>query len=364
MRRRFSLEKLFFFLSRSEDFVHITEPTDENFLKDLSVHGFSFGSSWLEGDFLPEDANLVEWGRRHDLNESYLIENSEKIEISSYLNSKLTQRQWKEDLGLSELRSKLISSEEQLLDYLSDLIHPVVLKSEYGLAGRNHIILENQSQGWKLQQIAKKLFRYPIYAEDWVGKERYLDFSTLWDFTSTSPVYLGSTEMMVDKDGSFRGIRISAEKEKQLTWILPNCLETMKSVFSASEYRPTGPAAMDGFFYRKDTSVGTQVFSEINFRYSMGRVLYEIRKKRNVKMDESGILFLPLNKMKPFNEVAWLVSLREQTGASIFFVTPIRDAKGKFFQNVGIYYEVNDKSMPAEELVEWLTQQWRMKIED
>lgn len=265
---------------------------------------------------------------------------------------------------MSPLKTKLIASEEQLIDYLADLQHPIALKSEYGLAGRNHIILENQSQGWKLQQISKKLFRYPIYVEDWVGKDRYLDFSTLWDFTSTGPVFLGSTEMMVDKDGSFRGIRMSAEKEKQLTWILPNCLDTMKSVFYTSDYKPTGPAAMDGFFYRKDSQVATQVFSEINFRYSMGRILYEIRKKRNVKTEESGILFLPLNKMKPFNEVTWLSSLREQTGASIFFVTPIRDAKGKFFQNVGIYYEENQKSMPAEELIEWLTQQWRMKIED
>jgi hypothetical protein len=358
------LEKLFFFLSHRDDYVHITEPVDSNYLKGLFDNGFEIGSPWSDGDLLPDATKLIEWGSLNDLDESSLALNSEKFNKASYLNSKLNQREWKVDLQLSEINSKYISSEEQLIDYLNDIQHSVVLKAEYGLAGRNHIIIENQSQGWKLQQVNKKLFRYPIFAEEWVGKSRFLDFSTLWDFRNDGPVYLGSTEMIIDEDGSFRGISMSAWKEKQLINVLPSCLDTMKSVYNAIEFKPTGPAAMDGFFYKSGSIVKTQVFSEINFRYSMGRILYEIRKRRNLHTFESGILFLSLSKIKSFNEDKWLEFIRKETSGNFFFATPLRDWKGKLFQTVGIYYETNENSLPADSLIPWILEEWQVKLLD
>jgi hypothetical protein len=326
--------------------------------------GFDIGSPWTEGDFLPDDLELIEWGKMNVLVDSYLQGDKESFERSKYLNSKLNQSDWKVQFDITKLRSKLISSEEQLIDYLTNFEFPIVLKAEFGLAGRNHIIIENPGQGWKLQQVNKKLFRYPILAEEWVGKSRSMDFSTLWDFHPHGPIYLGSTEMIIDVDGSFRGISMSASKEKQLTQILPLCLDTMKDIYAKAEYKPVGPAAMDGFFFLRNSQTQIQLLSEINFRYSMGRILYEIRKRRNIRIEESGILFLPLNKMKLFNEETCLTMLKEESKAEFFFVTPLRDWKGKHFQNVGLYYETNGSSLPAHSIIGWIFEQWKNKIED
>ncbi|MDZ4725517.1 MAG: hypothetical protein SH817_05140 [Leptospira sp.] len=342
--------------------VHVTEFPSEDFLSQFDKLGFAIGTPWIEGEFITSEMNLVEWGQYHDLNSPYLIPNEGKIEYSKYLNSKLVQRQWKEDFSLSPLKSKLISSEDLLIDYLNECQRPIVLKGAYGIAGRNHIIIESPSQGWKLQQIPKKLYNYPVFCEEWVGKDRIFDFSTLWDFTESGPSFLGITEMLVEADGSFRGIRMSANIEQRLVHILPDCLQIMKSILDASEFKPIGPAAMDGFLYKVNHELRVQNFSEINFRYSIGRILFEIRKYKNLRMLESGLLFLPLNQIKKFNEKEWLSVVKKETGAEVFFVTPTKDAKGKYFQNVGLYYEEKQNSQQSNELVTWLGEAWRNLI--
>ncbi len=350
-------------MSRSRDYVHLTDEIDQNFLADIIKNGFEIGQLWREGDFLPNEISLVEWGNQNDLSNFFLIPNPQKTAISSYLNSKLNQREWKEEFHFSPLKTKFIKTEEQLIDVLNEMTSPIVLKSEFGIAGRNHIIIENSSQGWKLQQIKKKLFGFPIFIEEWVGKNRVLDFSTLWDFTESGPIFLGSTEMIVGEDGSFFGIKMSAEREKQLTHILPKSLEIIKTVFNSIEYPYIGPCAMDGFLFSKDSLIQAQIFSEINFRYSMGRILYEIRMRRNIRTEESGILFLSLHKTKSFNEYLWLSRLKEESKTNIFFVTPVRDHKGKLFQTVGIYYEENEKFLPAQNLLGWILEQWNLQME-
>lgn len=307
--------------------------------------GWEMGNQVLTGDLLPGDLNLVEWGKMHRLSEDGLVFDSDLYEDSRYLNSKLNQIQWKEDADLSSLWSRIIHSEESLIDFLNELDSPVVLKAAFGLAGRNQIIIEKQSQGWKLQQISKKLFSYPIIAEQWVGAERFYDFSTLWDFSEDGPVYLGCTEMMVEKDGTFRGIRMGRGVEESLLPFLEPSLHTIKTVFGLLEVKPTGPAAMDGFLYKTGGGlVNCQPFSEINFRYSMGRILYEIRKRRNLKEEESVLVFLPLANLKKWSEWEWLSKLRKDTGREIFFTTPPRDNKGKLFQTVGLYFESKKQS--------------------
>jgi hypothetical protein len=40
-----------------------------------------------------------------------------------------------------------------------------------------------------------------------------------------------------------------------------------------------GPLSVDGFIYNENNSFKIREISEINFRYTMGRILYEISKK-------------------------------------------------------------------------------------
>jgi hypothetical protein len=44
-----------------------------------------------------------------------------------------------------------------------------------------------------------------------------------------------------------------------------------------TKYR--GPISVDGFVYKEKNSLHVREISEINFRYTMGRILYEISKK-------------------------------------------------------------------------------------
>ncbi len=353
------MEKLFFFLSRPEDLILVKDGLDPNLLADWKELGWEMGTETKEGFLLPEDLSLVEWGQLHNFTDGSLVIDPSLLEKSSYLNSKLIQNDWKEDSGLSPLWTKRISSEDSLIDFLNELESPVVLKSEFGLAGRNQIAITSKSQSWKLQQITKRLFRYPILAEEWVGESRFYDFSTLWDFSNTGPVYLGSTEMIVEEDGTFRGIKMSPQTEINLVPYLDLCFHTVKTVSRTSEFSHLGPAAMDGFLFRsQEGKTVCQPMSEINFRYSMGRILYEIRKRRLVKEFESGILFLPLSKIKSWSEWAWISKLRNDTNSVLFYVTPARDERGKLFQNVGLYYEANEQ-MDGPSLFAKIAEEWQ-----
>lgn len=341
---------MFIPLSSINDYILVTEHPDPLLLNHWDLSGLSFGTICLVGDLLPrDDLELESWGQMYEFADGELKINYESLEISRTINSKIYQ--WDIRREETPLFGKVILSEETLLSELEDKDPPFVLKGEYGLAGRNQIVINSKTEGWKLSQIPKRLLGFPILLEEWVGDRRILDFSTLWDVQDSKFRYLGNTLMYVDKDGTFRGIRILKDSNPLVDTYLPKIYASVHSVQSKLTENYTGPCSVDGFFYRGDT-IQCLPISEFNFRYSIGRVLWEIRQKRNHKLEECGILILPFPKSEKFEEWSWIQKQNESMEGTLIYLTPVRDSKKKPYQNVILYYETNHIDSFVLELME------------
>ncbi|TGK82673.1 hypothetical protein EHQ24_14720 [Leptospira noumeaensis] len=344
---------MFFPITKSEDFVLVEElPSDE-----LYIHwknsGLTPGTPIQEGDLLGE-VSLVEWGCRNEWYDGRLLEDPIRIETSRYLNSKITQLDFRKHH--SPLAAKIITSEEHLFAELEEAKLPLVLKSEFGLAGRNHIIFKSASDSWKMAQVNKKLFGFPILAESWVGEERFFDFSTLWDVRDGEFFYLTSTTMLIDKEGVFRGIRIGGTEQSYSAHYLPPVMDLVRDTKGLLPKEYSGPCAIDGFLFREEGKVQIQPVSEFNFRYSIGRILWEVRKKRNPNgAVVSGILILPYPKQGSLDEWSTIGRLEIELSIHLILLTPVRDLSGKPYQNTVLYFETTEEKEPSVVESIWLS---------
>ncbi|TGL59968.1 hypothetical protein [Leptospira jelokensis] len=331
------MEKLFFPITNEEDYVYVEELPSETLYSHWKEKGFTPGIPYQAGGLLG-DVTLIEWGKRHNWEEGELQIDPIQLEMARYLNSKVTQLDFRKHY--SPLPAKVITSEEHLFAEMEEAKLPVVLKSEYGLAGRNHIIFKTPSDSWKLSQVQKRLFGFPVVCEDWVGETRYFDFSTLWDVKEGEFFYLTSTSMWIDPDGGFRGIRIGGGENEYEPIFLPLVYDLVKNLNNLIPKEYSGPCAIDGFLFRENGITQVQPVSEFNFRYSIGRILWEVRKKRKTKLQSvSGLLVLPYPKQGKLDEWETIQKLEKELNGELILLTPVRDLSGKAYQNAVLYFE-------------------------
>lgn len=348
------MEKLFFPITNEEDYVLVEELPSDELYSHWKQKGFTPGIP-TQLDSLLQEVTLVEWGKRHVWEEGELVVDPIQLEMARYLNSKVTQLDFRKNH--SPLPAKVITSEEHLFADLEEAKLPVVLKSEFGLAGRNHIIFKTQSDSWKLAQLNKRLFGFPVVCEDWVGDSRFYDFSTLWDVKDGEFFYLTSTSMWIDPDGGFRGIRIGGRESEYQTLFLPKVYDLVKSLKNLIPNEYMGPCAIDGFLYSENGLTVVQPVSEFNFRYSIGRILWEVRKKRNTKLDHvSGLLVLPYPKQGKLLEWKMLTDLENELKCELVLLTPVRDLTGKAYQNAVLYFETTVENEST--VVETIWSKW------
>ncbi len=341
------MEKFFLFVANPEDHVLLEELPEQTFWEDCQQF-IALPQLIQDLRFLP-NAELISWGNYFKVQDSVLEEDQDLIESSTYLNNKVNQATWRIDTDCSPIHPKIIQSLDALQDALEDLEFPIVIKSKFGLAGRNHIILESQKEHWKLQEIERKLNGFPLVLESW-KKDRVLDFSTLWQGEAGGLRFLGTTEMLIDEKGGFRGIYIAKDLNPILSSFLPKVYDQMMKVQKELLFPAIGPLAMDGFLFREkgELDLKLQPFSEINFRWSIGRILWEIRKKRRVESKGSGILFLSFGKSKDLDPFLLLKKIRTEWRGTLFFVSPPKDIQGKLFQQAGIYFESDEDQGPLD----------------
>lgn len=342
LRRNRCLEKLFLVVANPNDFVFLEEEPPEDLLEYWNVLGFPIGQPIVNGASLSDDIELIEWGKRHRFHEGELVIDESLESTSRRLNSKLEQ--WEIRKEISPLRGRILRSEEDLVYQWEETHSPFVLKAEFGLAGRNMILVESPGQSWKSNQVETKLGGYPILWEEWVGRDRILDFSSLWDVKEGRFTFLSSTKMWIDEKGAFLGIQLDATGTS--VWI-PEVYDSIRKCQGNHFSEYTGVCAVDSFLYRKNGELILQPISEFNFRYSMGRILWEIRKKRNPKENLiSSLVILPFPKEK--KGIDWIRPLQwqEKWKETILQLTPSADWKKKPYQNFVFYFETTEENIP------------------
>lgn len=357
--RSTALEYLFLLLSNPNDYTIVSEKPSSELLEYWEANNILFGKTiqtdtpyyaetlTLNKNF-PKDTTLIEWGNTSVLDAENGILSKRKLLISrsSGRNSKIKQLNWKETLKQNQVLSILCSNKMELEYSFHTFELPIVIKTEFGFSGRGHYILKTNQD---VQEITKrlpdilKLNPNGVIVEEWVENKKTQDFSGLFDLFHRKSELIAITKMLIDKNGSYRGSVIQKNFGKEFA-------EGMSSIikdYTHNSLSYKGALSLDGFTFEKDNEIKIQYMSEINFRYSMGRVLYELHKKIGHENEDYALFFFPVkNKNLTFKILTTgLSKIKTEFKTDLLLLTPLTNAnaqKNPFL----VFYVRNQKQLP------------------
>lgn len=294
-----SLEYLFLPISSQEDTILFSHPPDSEFCRYLSNHFPSMGSCALKPI---ENQRLVEWGKYHYLENGQLIPDISFLKEAKILNSKLQQSKWKQEIGLEPADRVHIDSIERFDSYVEKFGYPCVIKKDLGFSGVSSFVVHSRADFmFLLPNIDLKKEIY--FIESWKA-ERILDFSFLFH-KEDNLQFLTKTEMYVNSRGVYSGSQIVKAKDTEISFYK----DYLDSLFSRFAIPYTGAICIDGFYYKENGQWKVRYMSEINFRFSMGRIAWEIsQRKKNV----SSFILTIKNQYKHLNLSDTVQALHEK----------------------------------------------------
>lgn len=269
-----SLEYLFHFVATPEDQILLSHAPYSEFLEYL--HRI-LGKLPAIACKIGQEDQLIEWGRFHkkvkkENGDIQLEPDEEFILKAKKYNSKIWQWEKWIELGLEETIRKRIEEISDIEKYISKFGFPVLLKKEFGFSGTHSFVIHSFLE---LKNILPKInfTENKMFIESW--KDRIGDFSFLFQKEKDFH-FLTKTEMQLNKDGVYSASSLVSSSKEEIEFYL-NFLENLFQRFSI-QY--TGPICVDGFYYLENQVKKIRKITEINFRYSMGRLLYEISTRR------------------------------------------------------------------------------------
>ncbi|TGK02921.1 hypothetical protein EHQ53_05500 [Leptospira langatensis] len=271
-----------------------------------------------------EEVILEEWGRISEYRASYGLElDPKRLDQARRLSSKLSQSDWHSKLEPEffsiSIRNRL--DWEQFRKQEKARFDPktrYVFKPEWSFAGGHKIVPSSQ-----IEEMAESLFmkKEPFLLETWV--ERTKDFSLLFRAEERRFESEAGTILLSDPNGKYSGTWIGESPEIQ------DYLSGMEDILLhlqdfASEYEGFG--SIDSFFFQKEEKNILRKVSEVNFRWTMGRLLLELRKSSPKKKMSDLLLFFPQVKHSdPYGELEiW----GKETGWEILPLSPFHSRSG------------------------------------
>ena len=174
--------------------------------------------------------------------------------------------------------AQLITTWEELEQWLNTTDGPRVLKNCFGLSGQGHLFLPATPE--KIKAFAQREFiaGRPIIAEPWVMRK--LDFSTQWIIhPDQSITYEGATILVSDEKGRYQGNQIGPEEKifgfyfHQLQSQKQTALHTLTHISTLGFF---GNVGFDAMIWGDNI---LHPIVEINARKTMGWVALQIRKR-------------------------------------------------------------------------------------
>lgn len=375
-RNRF-LERLFLALSHPEDAVVLSSPIPSGLAEEWKKKGWEVSNTILEepessgsarknrSDSSPlldrlVDFELVEFGGVRSFEGGRFLPDESIWRPNAFWNSRIEQARFSQDMGEPwvdsfsdekksignsilekwewvEERSRIFHSAEDLRDFMESFSYEesfsaedaFLFKSNYSSSGRGHVLWRSPKDNHRLAKV-----EYPVLCEPF-HPNRSVDFGILLD--GKMDRILGVSRMWIGSDFQFKGCIFYAEGNpsedscgnpsgnsdpvsKMIQDLHSGLLSQpeiwkiwQKFIYTNSEGAPeihSGPAAWDGYFL-EDGRI--RIRSEINYRWSMGRIAREVRKKRNRSEPEDyGIFILHKKERLPF-PVDFELTLTEST---------------------------------------------------
>ncbi len=356
LERSSAFEYLFLIISNQNDYTILSEPVSDELIEYWGENKISHGSVTTTNNpyfakELPLEkkilaSGLIEWGNTSILNhEKFLLEKEAQVIFhSNFINSKVNQTRWKEAIKLNKVKTVICVDKFELEHAISSMNVPLVIKSEFSFAGRGNLILKSKIDIKEIGKRVEKIFKENpkgILVEEWVEEDRIQDFSGLFELSTETTNLIAITEMLVDKSGVYRGSMIQKNFDQELADGLQEVANNSKS-FTASYF---GPISIDGFRFNKGDKVEIQHMSEINFRYSMGRILSELHSKIGTDNESCALLFFPVkNKVLEFQFlVSSLNKIEREFNVRILILTPLTQRNKKKYPFLGFYLSSKSK---------------------
>jgi len=329
------LEKLFFLTAGKNDFVLTATELNPEMLEYWNSKSVDFAKGF-NGQVSAGNFEFVEWGKTSNFIDFKLKYDPKKIDESRILNSKVFQSEQKNETEVTTLKNFIAQNRNDIQRILSNHEPPFILKSEFGFAGRGHFVIRNHLDLNELERRLSGFQGKKFVLEEWVGESRTNDFSGLFDYSSNGLKILAITEMLVSKNGSYRGTIIDRIKTYRFADAL---CEFVGKFVKHLPVEYSGPFSADGFEFMKNGKLYFQFVSEINFRYSMGRILYDLIQKIPFDYKIFSLYFLPIADKNIHTQTLILKfsEIEKNFNCFILAVTPFRKIDGTTAESIGLY---------------------------
>ncbi|WP_246028130.1 hypothetical protein [Leptospira fletcheri] len=305
-----------------------------------------------------EPLSLEEWGQISDYSEKIGFKlDPTAFERSARLSSKIKQTEWKKKFHMQEFPVWIFKNDSEWKSHgeilrLQNPPFPLyVRKLEFGFSGRQEFLLPSdlgkasQKDFFKIRDVGSVL-------EPWM--DRTQDFSLLFSAEKGSFRQVASTLLLSNQKGKYSGTWLASEEES--FWYSEKMDPVLRNL---SDFAPdyTGYGSIDSFVYR--TIEGQEELrrvSEINFRWTMGRILWELCRKFPLSDVRDLLLFVSHKGIPQEDSYRKLEEWsREEPTWRIFPLSPFYGPKGKPMPKVLLWFrikrdEVSDPRKTASDL--------------
>jgi len=268
--KAYSLEYLFIPLLKEEDELVLSHSPQKDFL-DYSRQKWNKDIQVTNSFKLNKE--IIEWGRFHKFINGRLEIDIETVLFHKKLSSKLFQDKFRQRHFIDCPKRTRISRIQTIYKFIEKFGFPFSIKPEFGLSGVLSWTIYNERQLKENHlKIQSNILRNKYFIESW--KKRIFDFSGLFDSSSG---LLTLTSMNINSNGIYKGSKLLNDKN------LYNKMNLIYNILQSQKILPKGAFSIDAFLYKENELVKECLLSEINTRWTMGRILYEITKILQVK---------------------------------------------------------------------------------
>lgn len=293
-------------MGTEKDKILIDCDVDDEYLHYLDLCGISLPQIVKENYDL-HDYDAFPWGWNETALKRFKKFNAScnhpPLDIIAKLNSRSYCFNIANRYNIGVPNSRFFSSYNLLWEFLHKSTFPVVIKPEYGNAGRGFVIINSERELYDKKETMKSMFKNKligVYVEPWLN--RVLDISALTyidSHGSVSSVKIYQT--LNNRFGTFYGIRLRQNNEEINKW-KPILIYTVDEIVPHLHQEGYfGALSIDSFiwqdYYGKKHIVP---LVELNLRNSISTITFELQNKI-AKNRECLLFFVPRKRYKLSN---------------------------------------------------------------
>ena len=290
-----ALNYFFLLIATSDDLVWMQDPE----LELLAIwHNWNivYGKAKAEIQQVSEGYELVQWGAIANRQGKEIVQDAAKVIKARRLNSKWEQALWKKRYATNAYLPIFFDELFQ-----QEMKYPLLARTRtHAFSGRGSQVVPNQSC---LQSLLDK--EQKLVLEPYLAAKKQQDFSDILEFTQGRMQHLAYTEMQVNSKNHFEGCvlcydlsenagRSFPERSRMGTEIYPKSpfADKLATILQQEQLHYEGPLSIDFLSYLEEDQKTHWHFCEANFRFTMGRMLYEIHCKLALPGKFSGLFLL------------------------------------------------------------------------